>query len=102
MSQNYIRRYGDSKVFENIFDEIIRQAYRKRMINLETVYGDSTHQKACANKRKSLNEVELTRKVYENQLLEEINEDRKAHGKKEFESLVKKEIVFDEMVKKSK
>ncbi|MGI6510512.1 MAG: IS1182 family transposase [Erysipelotrichaceae bacterium] len=96
-SQNYIRRYGDSEVFEKIFDEIIGQAYRKRMINLETVYGDSTHQKACANRRKAENkEIELTRKVYEEQLLEEINEDRKAHGKKPFEDIAKTETVFDE------
>lgn len=51
-SQNYIRRYGDSEVFEKIFDEIIRQAYGKRMINLETVYGDSTIRKPAPIKER--------------------------------------------------
>ena len=51
-SQNYIRRYGDSSVFDSIFEKIIDKGLSYGFINTETVYGDSTHQKASANKRK--------------------------------------------------
>lgn len=82
-SQNYIRRYGDSKIFEEIFEEILNRAIRKGFVSLETVYGDSTHQKANANKRKSFNEeVKIVKKKYEDDLLKEINEDRECIGKK--------------------
>lgn len=96
-SQNYIRRYGESEVFEKIFNRIIEEGINKHYIKPETVYGDSTHQKAFANKRKSVSkEVEVTRKKYEKELLEEINEDRKQLGKKPFEHLRSTEIEFDE------
>ena len=59
-SQNYIRRYGESEVFEKIFNRIIEEGIKKHYIKPETVFGDSTHQKACANKRKTENkEVEI-------------------------------------------
>lgn len=96
-SQNYIRRYHDSDVFDEIFTHIIDEAIQNKFIDTSCVFMDSTHQKACANKRKNHNEeVELVKKVYEDDLLKEINEVRKAHGQKEIESLKKEEIVFDE------
>ena len=52
-SQNYIRRYKDSDIFDVIFKKILEQAIRHGFINTETVFGDSTHMKASANKRKS-------------------------------------------------
>ena len=79
-SQNYIRRYGDSDVFERIFERIIQQGLRYDFIHTDTVFADSTHQKASANKRKhERKQVELTKKKYEDELLEEINEDRISH-----------------------
>lgn len=96
-SQNYIRRYGDSEVFDRIFQTILTTAMEYQFIKLESVFGDSTHQKASANKNKYDNkEVELVKKVYEDDLLKEINEDRKAHGKKPVGSTKKREYVFDE------
>lgn len=96
-SQNYIRRYNDSNIFEEIFDEILEQAIKKKFINTETVFGDGTHQKANANKRKChKEEVELVKKKYEDDLLKEINEDRKWIGKKPYTSLQKEECVYDE------
>ena len=54
----------------------------KGFVDMETVYGDSTHQKANANKNKYTDEeVAITKKVYEDELLEEINKDREKHGK---------------------
>ena len=96
-SQNYIRRYKDSEVFNQIFNRILEQAIEYKFVDMETVFGDSTHQKANANKNKHKNvEVEIVKKVYEDAMLKEINEDREKHGKKPIESLTKKEIMFDE------
>jgi len=96
-SQNYIRRYKDSTVFNEIFDRILKQAIDYGFIDMETVFGDSTHQKANANKNKHKDvEVEIVKKVYEDKMLEEINEDRVNHGKKPLKELTKKEVMFDE------
>lgn len=51
-SQNYIRRYKDSTIFEEIFMEILEQAVDYGFVDFTTVFGDSTHQKANANKKK--------------------------------------------------
>ena len=62
-SQNYMRRYSDSDVFEQIFDEILRQAMGYGFVDMETIFGDSTHQKANANKNKCLDkEVAIVKK----------------------------------------
>lgn len=96
-SQNYIRRYKDSDVFDKIFEKILDQAIEYGFVDSETVFGDGTHQKASANKNKHKDvEVEIVKKIYEDKLLEEINEDRINHGKKPIDSLNKKEIMFDE------
>ena len=94
-SQNYIRRYGDSEVFEKIFDQILKQAISYGFVDMETVYGDSTHQKANANKNKYTDEeVEIMKKIYENDLLDEINRDREEHGKKPIKKKRKRRIKF--------
>ena len=96
-SQNYIRRYKDSDVFDKIFERILEQAIEYGYVDTETVFGDSTHQKANANKNKHKDvEVEIVKKKYEDDLLEEINKDREEHGKKKIDSLSKKEIMFSE------
>lgn len=96
-SQNYIRRYKESEVFNQIFDKILKQAIEYGFIDTETVFGDGTHQKANANKNKYKDvEVEIAKKVYEEKLLEEINEDRIKHGKKPLKGINKTEIMFDE------
>ena len=96
-SQNYIRRYKDSNIFNEIFDEILSQAIRRRFVDLTTVFCDGTHQKANANTRKNHKEtVELVSKYYEDDLLREINEEREYIGAKPIESLTKTETIFDE------
>lgn len=96
-SQNYIRRYNDSDVFDKIFETIIDKALEYKFIDETTIFGDSTHQKADANKRKSHNEtVDIIKKSYEKDLLDEINEVRKAHNQKAIKKLDCEEIIFDE------
>ena len=96
-SQNYIRRYGDSDVFDEIFNHILKQAIENGYVDMTTVFGDSTHQKASANKRKANDkEVEIVKKSYEDELLKEINEDRQLHNKKPLKKVGKEELDFDE------
>ena len=96
-SQNYIRRYKESEVFNQIFESILNQAIEYGFIDMETVFGDGTHQKANANKNKYRDvEVEIVKKVYEEELLKEINEDRIKHGKKPIKEMKKKETMFSE------
>ena len=94
-SKNYIRRYKDSDIFNKIFDRILEQAMDYNFIDMETVFGDSTHQKANANKNKNKNvKVEIAKKIYDDELLEEINKDRKNHNKKPLKEIEKTEELF--------
>ena len=90
-------------MFEKIFDQILKQAISYGFVDMETVYGDSTHQKANANKNKYTDEeVEIMKKIYENDLLDEINRDREEHGKKPIKKKRKEELNFDEETGKLK
>lgn len=84
-SQNYIRRFQGTDVFEQIFINIVNQAIDKKLVGGTEFFTDSTHIKANANKRKF--NIEITTKVKERKLdLEkEINEEREKIGKKPFE-----------------
>lgn len=96
-SQNYIRRYKDSDIFNEIFDEILKQAMEYGYIDLEAVFYDGTHQKANANKRKCTDEeVEIQAKSYKEELLNEVNEVRKEHGQKAVKEIINEELDFSE------
>jgi transposase len=51
-SQNRRRRFNESGVYQEIFDEIVLQAVKRKMVDGKTLYTDSTHLKASANKGK--------------------------------------------------
>ena len=58
---------------------------------METVYGDSTHQKANANKNKYTDEeVEIMKKIYENDLLDEIKRIVRNMGRNQLKKTKKK------------
>lgn len=96
-SQNYIRRYRETKIFKTIFKRILKQAKKYKMLNMKTVYGDGTHQKASANKNKYEDvEVEIEAKAYDEELLKEINKERAKLNKKSFSSIERTEKEFDE------
>lgn len=83
--KNYERRFKETDLFEQIFYRILKSAVEKKLISPEHVFVDSTHVKASANKRKF--EKKVVRKetrAYQEQLQEEINQDREDHGKKPF------------------
>ena len=83
-SKNYERRFKGTKTFENIFITIVKQAQNYGMLNDE-FFMDSTHRKANANKNKYEDVIVKRVKKRKLDLEEEINEERKRLGEKEFE-----------------
>lgn len=82
-SQNRRRRFTESTVYQEIFDEIVLQAMRKKWLNGRVLYTDSTHLKASANKHKfKKKHVEASTRHYLEELEAAITQDRKEHGKK--------------------
>lgn len=70
------------QIFEWILDEVNEAGY----LAPEVVFIDGTHIKANANLKKYMKKViPQTAKRYEKQLMEEINEERQAQGKKPFD-----------------
>lgn len=83
ISQNRRRRYRDSDVDQQIFDEIVRQAIEHGLVSGKILYADSTHIKANANKNKfELKEVSVSPKDYLDELDKDIDQDRIEHHKK--------------------
>lgn len=81
--QNRLRRFNGTDIPQQIFDEIVRQAMAKKLVGGTTLYSDSTHLKASANKNKYIEKTAKTEaKEYIKDLNQAINEDRAAHGKK--------------------
>src|SRR5210317_1292688 len=77
-SQNRRRRFTESTIYQEIFDEIVLQAMGKKWINGRLLYTDSTHVKASANKNKfKKKQVERATRSYLAELEEAINSDRK-------------------------
>ena len=81
--KNYVRRFADSDVFEQIFEHILLEAVKAGFVDASAVFIDATHIKASANKNKTRNEeVRIKVKHYHAELMDEINKDRDAYGKK--------------------
>lgn len=80
-SQNKIRRFKKSTIFEDIFVEIIQQADAYGLIKGKVIYTDSTHIRANASNSKFEN-VEEEILVDKNKDLDRINAVRERHGKK--------------------
>ena len=84
LSYNFRHRFNTDtvdKIFNWILDEIAEAGY----LNPEAVFIDGTHIKANANTRKKIKEeIPVASKRYADELLEEINADREAHGKEPF------------------
>src|SRR5690606_15803101 len=84
--KNYVRRFKDTNLFEQIFMRILEEAVRHGLVDPRVLFMDSTPVKANANKHKYVTKV-IRQQVrsYQQQLEEEINQDRIAHGKKPLE-----------------
>jgi len=83
ISQNRRRRFSESTIYQEIFDEIVVQAINRKMVDGTVLYSDSTHLKANANKHKFVvRDVQKSTRDYIEQLEKDITRDREAHGKK--------------------
>lgn len=81
--KNYTRRFKDTDLFEQIFQHILEECYRFRLVDPSEVFVDATHVKARANNRKMQKRIAHQEALfYEALLRKEINEDREEHGKK--------------------
>ena len=84
-SQNYIRRYSKTDIFENIFEEVLNKAISKRLVSGRDLFTDSTHIKANANNKKYEIEVKQVVKQRKFDLENEINHLREEMGKDVFD-----------------
>jgi len=81
--KNYIRRFANTDIFEQIFNKILSEAVKAGFVDASAVFIDSTHIKANANNHKYINEVvKVEAKRYQAELEKEIERDRENHGKK--------------------
>lgn len=93
--KNYVRRFQDSDIFEQIFYRILKEIIDHGLLSEEHVFIDSTHVKASANKRKYAKKVvRKETRAYEEKLQEELNLDREENGKKPFppEKFIREEM----------
>lgn len=82
LSQNRRRRFRESTIYQEIFDEIVLLAMRKGLVDGKTLYTDSTHLKANASRHKFRKEVvQKSTRGYLDALDVAIDEDRLEHGK---------------------
>ena len=85
VSYNFKHRFTEETI-EKVFNWILFEINNKGYLSPEAVFIDGTHIKADANIKKRINKnIPKAAKVYEKQLMEEINEDRENHGKKPFD-----------------
>ncbi len=80
--KNYVRRFEGTSVFEEIFNTILYQAMKLKLVKKDNIFVDSTHIKAYANKR-HVNDILINDSThrYVKQLQAEINELRVEEGK---------------------
>jgi len=98
-SQNKIRRFKDSRLFEEIFYKILEQADEYGLIKGKIIYTDSTHIRAYASNSKYTSE-EVVTEVDGNKDLDRINNIRMRHGHKPLK--VKEDKVKTKQKKVSK
>ena len=81
--KNYTRRFMDTDLFEQIFERILDECYRFRLVDHSEIFVDSTHVKARANNKKMQKRIaKQEARCFDEMLRKEIDADREAHGKK--------------------
>ena len=84
--KNYTRRFKDTDLFEQIFEHILEECYRFKLVDHSEIFVDSTHVKARANNKKMQKRIaKQEARAYDEMLRKEIDADREAHGKKPLE-----------------
>lgn len=96
LSNNFCHRFTEETV-ERVFDWILGEINNAGYLAPEAVFIDGTHIKASANLKKAVKKaIPEAAKVYGEQLLEEINQDRENHDKKPFDDKPQKEKIVNE------
>ena len=81
--KNYTRRFQGTDLFEQIFEHILTECYRFKLVDPTEVFVDATHVKARANNKKMQKRIAKQEAMfYEEMLRKEIDQDRADHGKK--------------------
>jgi len=100
--KNYVRRFKDTDVFEQIFVKILEEAVKAGLIKADAVFIDATHVKANANKKKFTKVLlEKEARTYQELLDKEINEDREMHGKASLDMSKKKTELKEVKINKT-
>lgn len=85
ISYNFRHRFTTETV-DSIFAWILEEVEKAGYLEPSAVFVDGTHIKANANNKKKIQEeIPVASKRYAEELMEEVNADREAHGKKAFE-----------------
>lgn len=75
--KNYARQFEGTKIFEHVFNKILKQAIESGCVRPEEVYIDGTHVKASANKNKRMKVlIKEEGRLYSSLIEEEINNQR--------------------------
>jgi transposase len=82
--KNYKRRFEGTDLFEQIFQKVLLECMKSKVVNTDTIFVDATHIKACANRKKSKKVLVAKKEAryYDDALKEEIRIDRELHDKK--------------------
>ena len=91
-SRAYTTRFNDTDIYEKVFKGILEQIEEAGLLESTYIFIDSTHIKARANKRKFIDTyVKAEKSVFEEEMLEAINEKRDEHGQKPLDPPTPKE-----------
>ncbi len=86
-SQNYIRKFSNTNIFEEIFSKVLEQIIEKKLIDTKVIFVDGTHIKANANKHKSTKkQIKIVTDKYHKELEKEVNEFREMNGRDRYPS----------------
>ncbi len=83
ISSNRTKRFAESDVYQEIFDEVVLLGLRHRLTGGKTLHTDSTHLKASANKNKcEVKQVSASTGDYLEDLEEDVTGHRRKRGQK--------------------
>lgn len=81
--KNYTRRFQGTDLFEQIFQHILEECYKFKLVDPTEVFVDATHVKARANNKKMQRRIAKEEALFYAEILrKDINADREMHGKK--------------------
>lgn len=86
-SQNYIRKFSNTDIFEKIFEHVLEVLFEYKVIDTSIIFVDGTHIKANANKKKiETKQIKVITDKYHKELKKEINEFRELNGRDKYPS----------------